>query len=134
MSKLPLLAAIMLFVGGCAPDPDYLHVVQQAKSPDGLLTASYVEDTQGGAMVGTGQDVYVFSGSGPTRYSDRVFSEECITDVRVSWLGPKELRIAYGAGAAHIPSRSAGPWWTFGHVPHGLTIHLAPHTVDGSYC
>lgn len=136
MSKLPLLAAMTLLVSGCAPDPDYLHVVQRVKSPDGLLTAAYVEDTQGGAMVGTSQDVYVFSGTGPgpTRYSDRVFSDECVVGVRISWLGPKELKVAYGARADHKTPRAPGPWWTFGHVPHGLMVHLAPYTAEGSYC
>ncbi len=85
-------------------------------------------------MVGTGQDVYVFSGTGPSRYSDRVFSDECVVGVRISWLGPKELRIAYGARADHKTPRAPGPWWTFGHVPHGLIVQLAPHTAKGSYC
>ena len=134
MLKASSFAGIALLLCGCGPDPKYLHVVQATKSPDGGLTAAYVEDTQGGAAVGTGQDVYVFEGSSPTRYADRVFSDECVKDVRVSWLQPKVLQIAYGARLGHRTLSASGPWWTFGHVPHGLTIRLAPHPTDSTYC
>ena len=131
MVKLSRLAALLVLTAGCAPDPRYLRVVQEARSPDGSLTAVYVEQTDGGAAVGTLHAVYVFDGKTPTRYSERVFGDECITDVRVSWLGPKELRISYGAPSRYEASLG-GPWWTFGRVPHGLVVRLVPHTAATS--
>lgn len=129
-----VVLAALVIAAGCAPDARDLHVVEQVKSPDRLLTAAYVQDTAGGAAVGTGQDVYVFKGGMPDSYSDRVFSDECVNDVHISWLGPTELRIAYGARAGHRISRDAGPWWTFGRKPHALTLRYAAHVTNSTYC
>ena len=121
-------------ISGCSPNPRDLHEVQRARSPDGSLTAAYLEDTGGGAAVGTGEDVYVFSGTAPNSYSDRVFSEECVTDLRVSWLGPKDLQISYGIRKGERASVRAGPWWTFGMERHrDVKVHLTPHFVR-SFC
>ena len=123
-----------LLTSACSPDQQYLHFEQREKSPDGSLTAAYVEDTSGGAAVGTGFDVYVFAGTKPTTYSDRVFSDECVTDVRISWLGPKELRISYGARAGHQITSSPGPWWNFGRrFSHDVTIRLVSHVSKNPY-
>ena len=124
----------MLILSSCAPGKGELHVVQKVKSPDGLLTAAYVQSTPGGAPFGTAENVYVFTGDVPTRYSERVFADEWVRNVRVSWLGPRELRIAYGTRAGHEPARSPGPWWTFGRVPYGLTVRFAPHLANDTYC
>ena len=129
-----LSLAAVLILSSCAPGNGELHVVQKVKSPDGSLTAAYVQSTPGGAPVGTAENVYVFAGDVPMRYSDRVFADECVNNVRVSWLGPRELRIAYGIRAGHEPTRSPGPWWTFGHVPHGLTVRFEPHLTKDTYC
>lgn len=118
----------------CSPDQQYLSIKQVAKGPDGLLTAAYVEDTSGGAAVGTGFDVYIFEGERPKSYSDRVFSDECVTDVRVSWVGPRELRISYGAREGHRATASPGPWWDFGRTfSHGVMIRLVPHVSHNPY-
>lgn len=84
--------------------------------------------------MGTGQDVYVFSGSAPTSYNERVFSEECVTNVRVQWLGPKDLQIEYGIRPGERASVEGGPWWTFGLEHHGVKVHLAPHVTGNTYC
>jgi hypothetical protein len=97
----PCVFVAALLTGACSPDQQYLTIGQVAKSPDGLLTAAYIEVTSGGAAMGTGFDVYIFEGRKPTSYSDRVFSDECVTNVRVSWIGRKELRISYGAREGH---------------------------------
>jgi hypothetical protein len=128
------ILAIPWAIGGCSPDPRDLQIMQEAKSPDGALTAAYVLDTGGGAAVGTGQDVYVFRGHGPTRYSDRVFSDECVDDVRIRWLGLRELQISYGTRGGNKPTGTTGPWWNFGRVPYGLTLRLVPHDTNGTYC
>lgn len=133
VSAFLAIATLVIALSGCSPDPRDLHEVQRARSPDGSLTAAYLEDTGGGAAVGTGEDVYVFSGTAPTSYSERVFSEECVTGVRVSWLGPRDLQISYGIGKGEWASVRAGPWWTFGMKHHHVQVHLAPH-VASTYC
>jgi hypothetical protein len=134
MLKMSSIALTAFLLNSCSPDPQYLHVVKTTKSPDGSFTAANVENTEGGAAVGTSFEVYVFTGSLPTRSSDRVFSDECVNDVQVTWLGPKELQISYGARPGHETAGNACPWWTFGRSPHGLTIHFASHASDATYC
>lgn len=133
------MAAICGFVAAfltcaCSPNQQYLDVKQVEKSPDGLLTAAYIADTSGGAAVGTGFDVYIFKGTRPTSYSDRVFSDECVADVRISWVSRKELEISYGAREGHVVTASPSPWWNFGRtVSHGVMIRLAPHVSRNPY-
>lgn len=125
---------VALLTCACSPDQRYLNIEQVAKSPDGSLTAAFIEDTSGGAAVGTGFDVYIFEGDGPKSYSDRVFSDECVTDVRVSWVGSKELQISYGAREGHRVPASPGPWWNFGRTfSHGVMIRLAPRVSKNAY-
>ena len=132
--KLSLaVLAMPCAISGCSPDPRDLQIMEETKSPDGALTAAYVLDTGGGAAVGTGQDVYVFRGNRPTRYSDRIFSDECVDDVRIRWLGLKELQISYGARRGH-KTVGTTPWWNFGRVPHGLNLRLVPHETNGTFC
>ena len=125
------IAALMTC--SCSPDPRDLHIEQVAKSPDGSLTAAYLENTGGGAAVGTGFDVYVFDGAAPTAYSERVFSDECVTDVRISWQAPKMLRISFGARAGYKTVLPAGPWWALGRPSHGVTVRLEPHVSNNPY-
>jgi hypothetical protein len=127
------IATLVVATSGCSPDSRNLREVQRARSPNGLLTAAYVEDTGGGAAVGTGQDVYVFSGKTPTSYAERVFSEECVTDVRISWMGPKDLQISYGIRNGERASVREAPWWAFGKKHHHVRVHLGPHLAS-TYC
>jgi hypothetical protein len=132
---LPALAVVLtLEASSCSPGKNELHIMNRVKSPNGALTAAYVQSTPGGAALGTGEDVYVFRGNSPAGYKDRVFGAECVTDIKITWLGPRELRIAYTTGRDNKTPSTGGPWWRFGHVAHKLTIRLAPKLVNVASC
>ena len=121
----------------CSPDPNYLHVAQAKPSPDGALRAVYVEDTQGGAAVGTGQDVYVLKISDRFQYSDRVFSNECVQNVSIDWTGPRSLKISFDTGSENMAhdGADAKPWWSLNRSPsHGIKLQLAPRVHPGNFC
>lgn len=130
----PCAIVAALLISACSPEQQYLYIEQREKSPDGSPTAAYIEDTSGGAAVGTGFDVYIFTGAKPESYSERVFSDECVTDVRIAWLGPKEHRISYGARAGHQITPPPGPFWNFSHsVSHDVALRLASHISKNPY-
>jgi hypothetical protein len=128
----------MLCLAACRPDANETPIVSTAKSPDGRLTAIYATDIGGGAAVGISQEVYVQAHQGPLKFSDRVFSSECVDDLSLAWQSPRDLIIQYRVSPANHNSDTAfaGPWWSVEHKPpHGVRVHLVRRVSPGAgYC
>ncbi len=129
------IIAMALTLGGCAraPDPRDTEVNLRVRSPDGKLDAIYAEDVGGGPAVGVTEEIFVAKPGVFPDMKGRVFSEECVHNIALTWETPRRLRISYDIGSdvredprLHKPSVFSvfsSAYWTFGN-PHGTEIHF----------
>ena len=138
-----LLATLLLTacLGGCQPDPSETQINTKLRSPSGALTAIYAQDLGGGPATGVSEDVYMVDGNHFPRGADRVFSSECIHNLRLAWDGPTSVRIEYDvAQDVHEDTGRPGPnglpLWLWGSSPSKSTrVHLVRHiTPPGDDC
>jgi hypothetical protein len=130
---LLLTGCMAMLLSAGDPDPAETQINARVPSPDGKLVAVHAEDLSGGPATGASEDVYALEGSGPLRYADRIFSSECIHDLKLEWEGPRRLRITYDILAdLHGERGYAGPWWSPDRrPPHGVSIHYVRHEHSG---
>jgi len=129
-----LVVASVLGLGGCNPNPKDTQIIARIRSPDGRLEAIYAADVGGGAAVGTTEEVFVVEPGAFPRLKERVFSEECVHNIVLTWETLRTLRIGYDIGSdiredtgvakPSILSVFSSGYWTYGH-PHGTQVRLA---------
>lgn len=130
-----LALAIVLGLAGCGPDPNETQINARVKSPDGNLVAIYAEDLSGGPATGVSEDVYVTLGARFPQTADRVFSNECVHQIALSWEGPRRLRISYDvASDIHENTGLGRPWWAMWDqgLVHGVQVHLVRHLTPAT--
>ena len=135
--SLVLLASASL--GGCQPDPHETQINAKLKSPDGKLTAIYAEDLGGGPATGVSEDVYIVDGDRFPRLADRVFSNECVQNVRLAWGQASTLRIDYDAGRDVQVDVRRHNWsifpWLWGSSPaSNIKVNLVRHITNSGGC
>jgi hypothetical protein len=128
------IVAATLALGSCAPTQKNTQINTRIKSPDGMLEAIYAEDIGGGPAVGVTEEVFVVQRGAFPHLNERVFSEECVRNISLTWERPRTLRVSYDIGSdTREDSELAKPslfsifssgYWTYSH-PHGTQVRLA---------
>lgn len=98
MTKRFLLIALFTLCG-CNPSPATTDIHERLRSPDGKIEAIYAEDLSGGPATGVSEDIYVVRAGQFPRLADRVFSNECVHNLKMDWTGNKRLAIRYSVGS-----------------------------------
>lgn len=133
---LGLLGACL---GGCQPDPKETQINAKVRSPDGKLTAIYAEDLSGGPATGVSEDIYIIDGDRFPRIEDRVFSNECMHDIRLAWGTPSTLRIDYAVPrGTHEDTERAGrslwPWLWHASPAESVRVEFVRHQLGQGGC
>ncbi len=127
----PLTFVCLVIVGGCDPTHNTTQINARLPSPDHAIEAVYSEDFGGGPALGVSEDVYaVWPGRFP-RLIDRLFTNECVHDVKLRWETARKLEISYSVGAdIHEDTQRAAPSvrrmpWLWGSSPSPqVEVHL----------
>jgi hypothetical protein len=137
----PTIGCAALLLAGCNPDPRETEINTRLKSPDGKLEAVYAEDISGGPATGVSEDVYIVEPNRFPRIVDRVLTQECIHDLRLTWESARTLRISYWAYAnMQIEPERDQPdvrWipWLWGKSPEGqVQVRIDQQVVPGNRC
>jgi hypothetical protein len=106
-----------------------------------MIEAVYSEDLSGGPATGVSEDVYIVPRGQFPRLVDRVFSNECVDDVKLRWLSDRTLEISYSVPRnIHEDTSRATPdvWWApwlWGKSPSGnVRIHLTRTLLSWNGC
>lgn len=103
---LPLMA--------CNPTLSETQINARVLSPDNMIEAVYSEELSEGAATGVSQDVYIVPRGRFPRLVDRVFTNECVHDVKLRWLDNRTIEISYSVPKnIHEDTSRAPPavWW-----------------------
>ena len=129
--RATLAIACSLLAAGCNPNHWDTQINARLPSPSGRMEALYSEDFGGGPATGVSEDVHILDTGRFPRLIDRVFTNECVHDVKLRWTDDRNLGIHYEvASDIHEDTQRATPsvWWApwlWGSSPSGLVnVHL----------